>query len=46
MELGSFVNWVLHGAEPLLTAREGRAAVVVAEAAQKAEAGGGSAEVD
>ena len=45
MELGSFVDWVLRDAEPVLTAREGRAAVAVAEATQKAEAGGGSAEV-
>jgi predicted dehydrogenase len=34
-ELRSFTEWVLDGTEPLLTAREGRAAIQVAEAAYR-----------
>ncbi len=36
MELHSFARWVLHGDPPVLTAAEGRAAVAVAEAADRA----------
>jgi len=36
-ELRSFARWILHDETPVLTAAEGRAAVAVAEAAQKAE---------
>ncbi|HEU5317720.1 MAG TPA: Gfo/Idh/MocA family oxidoreductase [Chloroflexota bacterium] len=34
-ELRSFTEWVLDGSEPLLTAKEGRAAIQVAEAAYR-----------
>lgn len=44
-ELSSFVGWVLRGECPLLTAAEGRAAVAVAEAAERARETGGPAEV-
>jgi phthalate 4,5-cis-dihydrodiol dehydrogenase len=37
MELGSFVRWVLHDELPVLTAEEGRAAVALAEAAERAK---------
>ena len=37
-ELRSFVEWVLGGREPLLTAAEGRAAIQVAEAAYRSAA--------
>jgi predicted dehydrogenase len=37
MELTSFVRWVSRGELPVFTAREGRAAVAVAEAAQRAQ---------
>ena len=40
MELMSFVNWVRHDAPPVLTAAEGRAAVAVAEAADRARVEG------
>lgn len=39
-ELRSFVEWVQTGAEPLLTWREGRAAIAVAEAAYRSAAEG------
>jgi predicted dehydrogenase len=39
-ELRSFVEWVLDGKEPLLTAAEGRAAIQVAEAAYRSAATG------
>ena len=39
-ELRSFTEWVLHGKEPLLTAKEGRAAVQVVEAAYRSAATG------
>jgi len=45
MELGSFVRWVLDDEPPVLTAKEGRAAVAVAEAARRSEESGGWAEV-
>jgi predicted dehydrogenase len=45
MELESFARWVLHDEAPVLTAREGRAAVAVAEAAWESEKSGGWAEV-
>lgn len=39
-ELRSFTEWVLHGKAPLMTAREGRAAIAVVEAAyQSAQSG-------
>ena len=44
-ELASFTQWVLRDATPLLTAAEGRAAVAVAEAAQRAKERGGPVEV-
>jgi phthalate 4,5-cis-dihydrodiol dehydrogenase len=44
-ELVSFADWVQHGTPPVLTAAEGRAAVAVAEAADRARAAGGSAAV-
>lgn len=37
LELQSFTAWVLRGETPVLTAAEGRAAVAVAEAAQRAK---------
>jgi predicted dehydrogenase len=40
MELRSFVRWVLDDEPPVLTAAEGRAAVAVAEAADRAKATG------
>ena len=39
-ELRSFVEWVLDGKEPLLTAQEGRAAIAVVEAAYRSAATG------
>ena len=39
-ELRSFTEWVLDGKEPLLTAKEGRAAIQVAEAAYRSAASG------
>jgi predicted dehydrogenase len=39
-ELRSFTEWVLDGTTPLLTAREGRAAIQVAEAAYQSAASG------
>ncbi len=39
-ELRSFTEWVLQGKEPLLTAREGRAAIQVVEAAYQSAATG------
>jgi predicted dehydrogenase len=44
-ELTSFTRWVLHGDSPVFTGREGRAAVAVAEAADRAKQSGGAAEV-
>jgi UDP-N-acetylglucosamine 3-dehydrogenase len=45
-ELGSFTDWVLDGKQPLLTAREGRAAIQVAEAAYRSAATGQAVSVD
>ena len=45
MELGSFARWVLYDEAPVLTAREGRAAVAVADAAWESEKSGNWAEV-
>jgi predicted dehydrogenase len=39
-ELRSFTAWVLHGAPPVLTAQEGRAAIQVVEAAYRSAATG------
>ena len=39
-ELRSFVQWVLDGTPPLLTAAEGRAAIQVAEGAYRSAATG------
>jgi predicted dehydrogenase len=44
-ELRSFARWVLYDEPPVFTAREGRAAVAVAEAAQRAKDTGGAVEV-
>ena len=44
-ELGSFVSWILRGDSPVLTGVEGRAAVAVAEAAERARQTGAPAEV-
>jgi len=44
-ELRSFTGWVLHDEPPVLTGAEGRAAVAVAEAAQRARQTGGAVEV-
>jgi predicted dehydrogenase len=44
-ELTSFTRWVLYDETPPLTGREGRAAVAVAEAAQRSEESGQWAEV-
>ncbi|MFB3881343.1 MAG: Gfo/Idh/MocA family protein [Armatimonadota bacterium] len=44
-ELGSFTRWVLYDEPPVFTAKEGRAAVAVAEAAQRAKETGGPADV-
>ena len=46
MELGSFVRWVLDDEPPVLTAAEGRAAVAVAEAADRAKASGQAVALD
>jgi len=45
-ELRSFARWVLYDEPPVFTAKEGRAAVAVAEAAQRAEETGGAVEVE
>ena len=45
LELSSFVAWVLHDTPPVLTAAEGRAAIAVAEAADRARDTGGPVEV-
>ncbi len=45
MELRSFTAWVLHGEPPVFTGKEGRAAVAVAEAADRAKESGGPVEV-
>ena len=45
MELASFVRWVQHGEAPVLTGAEGRAAVAVAEAADRAKETGAPVEV-
>jgi myo-inositol 2-dehydrogenase/D-chiro-inositol 1-dehydrogenase len=45
LELSSFVRWVQHDEAPVMTAAEGRAAVVVAEAARRAEETGGPVEI-
>ena len=42
LELSSFVGWVLRDEPPVLTAAEGRAAVAVAEAADRAKRAGGA----
>ena len=42
LELSSFVAWVLRDQPPVLTAAEGRAAVAVAEAADRAKQTGGT----
>ncbi len=44
-ELRSFTEWVLHGKEPLMTAREGRAAIAVVEAAYQSAQSGQPVEV-
>jgi predicted dehydrogenase len=44
-ELQSFARWVLYDEPPVFTAKEGRAAVAVAEAAQQARDTGGPVEV-
>lgn len=44
-ELRSFTRWVVYNEPPVFGAREGRAAVAVAEAAQRAEETGQAAEV-
>jgi len=46
LELRSFVRWVLYGETPVLTGAEGRAAVAVAEAADRAKESGAPAYVD
>lgn len=46
MELGSFVRWVLDDEPPVLTGAEGRAAVAVAEAADRAKASGQAVALD
>ena len=45
MEVARFVDWVRHGATPVLPAAEGRAAVAVAEAADQARDTGAPVEV-
>jgi predicted dehydrogenase len=45
LELQSFTDWVLRGQNPVLTAAEGRAAVAVAEAAQRAKETGAAVEI-
>jgi myo-inositol 2-dehydrogenase/D-chiro-inositol 1-dehydrogenase len=45
-ELRSFVEWVLDGTAPLLTAAEGRAAIQVAEAAYRSAATGQVVEIE
>jgi predicted dehydrogenase len=45
-ELRSFTEWVLHERTPLLTWREGRAAIVAAEAAYRSAASGQAVEVE
>lgn len=40
VEIGSFVEWVLHGKAPVVTAQDGRAAVELAEAANRSGASG------
>lgn len=45
LELSSFTDWVLREAQPILTAAEGRAAVAVAEAADRARQTGRPAAV-
>lgn len=45
LELHSFVRWVLHEETPVLTGAEGRAAVAVAEAADRAKEAGAKVEV-
>ena len=44
-ELRSFARWVLYDEPPVFTAKEGRAAVAVAETAQRAKDAGGAVEV-
>jgi myo-inositol 2-dehydrogenase/D-chiro-inositol 1-dehydrogenase len=44
-ELRSFARWVLHDEPPVFTAKEGRAAVAVAEAAQRARDTGAATDV-
>jgi predicted dehydrogenase len=44
-DLRSFSRWVLYDEPPVFTAKEGRAAVAVAEAAQRAKETGGAVEV-
>ncbi len=39
-EIDSFVEWVLHGKEPLVTALDGRSAVEIAQAALRSGATG------
>jgi len=46
MELRSFVHWVLDDEPPVLTAAEGRAAVAVAEGADRAKASGQAIPLD
>jgi len=44
-ELASFTRWVLHDDPPVFAGREGRAAVMVAEAAQQAKERGGPVDI-
>jgi len=45
VELRSFARWVLYGEAPVFSGREGRAAVAVAEAADRARESGGPVQV-
>jgi len=45
VELASFVRWILHDETPVLTGAEGRAAVAVAEAADRAKETGAAVEI-